>query len=109
MIALAVFRTAAQSSTVQGDLLTDWTSMKDTMTKIADALPEEKLGYKPTPAQRSYREQILHVAVDNVALMKLLGAKIPPPAAKLPPREVGGVSGSTLEIEHSLPRDNRLS
>jgi hypothetical protein len=80
MIALAVLRPAAQSITVQGDLLTDWTSMKDTMTKIADAMPEDKLGYKPTPAQRSYREQILHVAVDNVAMMKLLGAKTPAPA-----------------------------
>jgi len=54
--------------------------MKDTMTKIADAMPEDKFGYKPTPAQRSYREQIVHVAIDNVALMKFLGAKTPAPA-----------------------------
>lgn len=79
MIVVAVLGLAAQSVTVQGDLLTDWTSMKDTMMKIADAMPEDKLAYKPTPAQRSYREQILHVAVDNVALIKLLGAKTPAP------------------------------
>jgi hypothetical protein len=50
MIALAVLRPAAQSVTIQSDFLTDWTSMKDTMMKIADAMPEDKLGYKPTPA-----------------------------------------------------------
>jgi len=77
MMALAVLGLAGQSVTLQDDLLTDWTSMKNTMMKIADAMPEDKLGYKPTAAQRSYREQILHVSVDNVALMKLLGSKTP--------------------------------
>jgi hypothetical protein len=79
MVALVVLRLTAQAATLQGDLLDDWTSMKDRMTTIADAMPEEKLQYKPTPAQRSYGEQILHVAADNVVLMKLLGAKTPAP------------------------------
>jgi uncharacterized damage-inducible protein DinB len=80
MMVLALLRPAAQSVTVQNDLLKDWTSMKDTMTKIADAMPEDRFGYKPTPPQRSYGEQILHVAVDNVAIVKLLGGKSPAPA-----------------------------
>ena len=79
VVVVAGLGLAAQSGTVLGDLLTDWTGMKDTMMKIADAMPEDKLSYKPTPAQRTYREQILHVAADNVALMKLLGAKAPAP------------------------------
>ena len=80
MIAFAVLTPAAQSVTVQDDLLNDWTSMKDTMTKIAEAMPEDKFPYKPTPAQRTYGEQILHVAVDNVVIMKLLGGTVPAPA-----------------------------
>jgi DinB family protein len=79
LIAMTTITPAAQSTTVRGDLLADWIDMKDRMTTIADAMPEEKLGYKPTPAQRNYGEQILHVAVDNVAIMKLLGGKTPPP------------------------------
>jgi hypothetical protein len=80
LIAVTTITPAAQSTTVRGDLLTDWIDMKDRMMKIADAMPEENLGYKPTPAQRNYGEQILHVAVDNVAMMKFLGGKTPPPA-----------------------------
>ncbi|HEV3061985.1 MAG TPA: DinB family protein [Vicinamibacterales bacterium] len=79
LIAMTTVQPAAQSATIRSDLLTDWTSMKDTMTKLAEAMPEERFGFKPTPAQRNYGEQILHVAVDNVQLMKLLGGKTPAP------------------------------
>ena len=79
LIATSTVRPAAQSATVSGDLLTDWSGMKDTMAKLAEAMPEEKFGYKPTPAQRSYGEQILHVAADNVGIMKLLGGKTSEP------------------------------
>src|SRR5215471_2533724 len=45
--------TAAAQATVHGDLLKDWTAMKDQMAKEAAAMPEDKYGFKPTPAQRS--------------------------------------------------------
>ena len=70
---------AAGGATVRGDLLADWREQKDMMLKAADAMPEDKFGYKSTPAQRSYGEQILHVAGANVELLQMLGAK-----AKLP-------------------------
>src|SRR5713226_1540163 len=69
-----------QAPSLQGDLLKDWTNMKDTMTKIADAMPEDKYGFKPTPAQRNFGEQMMHVATANVGLMKLLGAKAEAPS-----------------------------
>jgi uncharacterized damage-inducible protein DinB len=47
--------------------------------KIATALPDEKFGYRPTPAQRTWGEQILHVAQANVNQMGRLGAKAPAP------------------------------
>jgi uncharacterized damage-inducible protein DinB len=47
---------------------------------IADAMPEDKFGYKSTPAQRSYGEQIMHVATVNVDVLKLVGGKATPPA-----------------------------
>ena len=49
------------------------------MGKIADAMPEDKFGFKATPAQRSYGEQIMHVAGANVMILKALGAKATPP------------------------------
>jgi uncharacterized damage-inducible protein DinB len=79
MIALATLTPAAQTVTIQSDLLKDWTNMKETMTKIAEAMPEDKFGFKATPAQRSYGEQILHVAGANVGLIKTLGGKAAAP------------------------------
>jgi uncharacterized damage-inducible protein DinB len=72
-------RASAQAPTIASDLLKDWQSQKETMMKIADAMPAEKLGYKSTPAQRSYGEQILHVAGSNVLLLQFLGAKVATP------------------------------
>lgn len=69
----------AQTPSIASDLLKDWQAQKETMMKIADAMPAEKFGYKSTPPQRSYGEQILHVAGANVELLKFLGAKTPTP------------------------------
>jgi hypothetical protein len=80
-LVVATLRPAAQGSvTLKSDVLKDWTDMKDRMVKIADAMPEDKFGFKPTPAQRSYGEQILHVAGANVMIMKTLGGKTAAPA-----------------------------
>jgi uncharacterized damage-inducible protein DinB len=67
-------------SAVLSDLLKDWESQIDTMMKIADAMPEDKFGYKSTPPQRSYGEQIMHVALVNVDLLKLLLGKAVAPS-----------------------------
>jgi hypothetical protein len=50
------------------------------MMAIADAMPAEKFGYKPTPAQRSFGEQILHVAGANVMIMKMIDPSATAPA-----------------------------
>ena len=69
----------AQTATIHGDLLKDWTGMKDMMVKIAGAMPDDKFGFKATPAERSYGEQVLHVAQVNVMLAKAVGGKTPAP------------------------------
>ena len=70
---------AAQAASIQMNLLADWTTQKDTLMKIATAMPEDRLGYKPTPPQRNYGEQILHIAEANVNQMKRLGSKTTAP------------------------------
>lgn len=69
----------AQAVSIQADVLKDWTSLKDTMMKIADALPEAKFVYKSTPAQRNFGEQILHIAQVNVGLLGAIGGKAKAP------------------------------
>ena len=72
---LAPFSASAQTPTIAGELLKDWQAQKETMMKIADAMPADKFGYKSTPPQRSYAEQILHVAGANVE-DRLISAQI---------------------------------
>jgi hypothetical protein len=69
----------AQTPSVQDGALRDWTSQRDMMVNIASALPQEKFGYRPTPAQRTWGEQILHIAQANVNQMGRLGATAPAP------------------------------
>jgi uncharacterized damage-inducible protein DinB len=70
---------APGGASVLGDLIQDWERQKDALMGIAAAMPEEMFGYKSTPAQRSYGEQIMHIATVNVGLLKLVGgASLPP-------------------------------
>ena len=74
---------AAAQATIHGDLLKDWASQKDTLTKIANAMPEDKFGFKPTPAQRSFGDQVLHIAQVNSMLIAAVGGKTPAPAVDM--------------------------
>jgi uncharacterized damage-inducible protein DinB len=70
----------AQKGLLQEGTLRDWNSQRDLLLKLAAAMPEEKFGYRPTPAQRTWGEQILHIAQANVNQMGRLGSKRAAPA-----------------------------
>jgi len=74
---------APATGTLAADVLADWQGQKEQMMGLAGAMPEDKFGYKSTPAQRSYGEQILHVAQINMFLLQSLGAKAAPPQVNL--------------------------
>jgi uncharacterized damage-inducible protein DinB len=74
---------SAQSVTLASDMLKDWTQQESTMIAIADAMPEDKFGYKSTPPQRSYGEQVMHVVQVNQALLGTLGAKVAAPSINM--------------------------
>jgi hypothetical protein len=78
LLSVAAPRSFAQAP-IKGEVQKDWAGMKDTMMKIAAEMPEDKFGYKSTPAQRSYGEQILHVAQANVGFLTGLKGKAMPP------------------------------
>ena len=69
----------AQSASIRDGALRDWTGLKDTMMKISAAMPEEKFGYRATPPERTWGEQILHVAQANVVQMGRFESKAMPP------------------------------
>jgi len=58
----------------------DWSRNNVMIYGLAGAMPEDKFNYKPTPAQQSFGERVLHVAQINLMLLQALGAKTPAPA-----------------------------
>ncbi len=79
----ATSETPAAAPAAQGailsDLVKDWQEQKDSLMKLADAMPEDKFGFKSTPAQRSYGEHIMHAALVNVDLLKVVGGRAAAP------------------------------
>jgi uncharacterized damage-inducible protein DinB len=79
MLVLTALEAAAQTATVKGDVLKDWTGLKETVVKLANAMPEDKYGYKSTPAQRDFAQQVMHIAQVNDMLLQLVGGKTAAP------------------------------
>lgn len=70
----------AQTASLKGDFLKEWEGQKSTLVKIAEAMPENKYSFKPTPAQRDFGGHVMHVAQINMMVFKMLGAKAAAPA-----------------------------
>src|SRR5689334_22166192 len=45
---------AAQTASLKSDFVKEWTGQKDMLVKIANAMPDDKFSFKPTPAQRDF-------------------------------------------------------
>jgi uncharacterized damage-inducible protein DinB len=75
MIFVAVPKSTAQSASMQAEMLKDWSDLKATMMKIAEEMPADKYGFKPTPAQQSYGERVLHIAQVNDRFLAGVGGK----------------------------------
>ena len=78
-VSALVARPAAQAATLKGDFLKEWAGQKDTLMKIAEAMPENKYSFKPTPTQRDFGGHVMHIAQINLMVFKMLGAKAPAP------------------------------
>ena len=66
-------------TTVACDVLGDWGRTYALLIGEAEAMPEDKYGFKPTPAQQSFGERLMHVAGIDLKLVSTLGGKTPAP------------------------------
>src|SRR5436853_2867989 len=67
-------------------VLESWNDVARKLTTMAEDFPEDKYDFKPTPAQRSFAEQLLHAANSNYFFVNpARGEK--PPAAEDPKRD----------------------
>jgi len=82
--AIALFganRAHTQTVSLQAELLKDRSALKTTVHGIADEMPADKYGFRPTQAQQTFGERTVHIAIVNVALLSTLGGTpIPQPA-----------------------------
>jgi len=85
-IALATTRSPAQQAPSGGKtptesqaVLDSWNDIGRKLIAMAEDFPEDKYDYKPTPAQRSFAEQLLHAAGANYFFTNpAMGKKMPP-------------------------------
>ena len=67
-------------------VLDSWNEIGGKLIAMAEDFPEDKYDFKPTPAQRSFAEQLLHAAGANYFFIDpVMGKK--PPAAEDPKRD----------------------
>ncbi len=59
-------------------VLDSWNDIGRKLTAMAEDFPEDKYDYKPTPAQRSFAEQLLHAAGANYYFINPVMGKKPP-------------------------------
>ena len=66
-------------TSLSGDIQADWTRTRGLITGIVEAMPDDKFGFKPTPAQQTFAERVLHVATTDLFVLQALGGKTPAP------------------------------
>src|SRR6204780_4851021 len=67
-------------------VLDSWNEIGRKLAAMAEDFPEDKYDFKPTPAQRSFAEQLLHAAGANYYFTNpVMGQK--PPAGEDPKRD----------------------
>src|SRR6201981_1007781 len=67
-------------------VLESWNDVARKLNAMAEDFPEDKYDFKPTPAQRSFAEQLLHAAGANYFFTNPVMGK-EPPAAEDPKRD----------------------
>jgi len=66
-------------------VLDSWNEVARKLNTMAEDFPEDKYDFKPTPAQRSFAEQLLHAAGANYFFTNLANGE-KPPTEEAPPR-----------------------
>ena len=66
-------------------VLEQWNDVGRKLIAMAEDFPEDKYDFKPTPAQRTFAEQLLHMAGANYFFTNIASGQ-KPPAEEDPPR-----------------------
>ena len=61
----------------RADVLKEWDSLEKKYVALAEAIPLEKYGWRPTPEVRTVSEVFLHVAGGNYSYLEGMGVPLP--------------------------------
>jgi len=67
----------APSYDMKGQALVDLEAVQKKFVDLANALPADKLTWRPSPDSRSFAEVFLHVAGERYGILSLMGAEKP--------------------------------
>ena len=84
---LPALATAQSSAPVSDAFRHNATRMEKNLVAAAEEMPADKYSFKPTPAQMSFAEIVLHVAGDNDEACPPIGGAKAPDRAKLTPAD----------------------
>ena len=65
---------------ISKSLRANWQRTKQQLVEMGEAMPEDKYGFKATPEQRTFGEQLVHLAEANWNLMSRIAGSKPPEA-----------------------------
>jgi uncharacterized damage-inducible protein DinB len=84
---------------LRGECLSDLQGVQEKFLALANAVPAEKLNWRPSSNSRSFAEVFLHVAAERYVILGLMGAAVP---SQFEPMMV---QKSTSDFEQSTPKD----
>ncbi|OFW05327.1 MAG: hypothetical protein A3G20_00530 [Acidobacteria bacterium RIFCSPLOWO2_12_FULL_59_11] len=73
IIAAMGVRVGVAADPITEELRRHWEATRNQIVRIAEAIPENKYDYRPTPEVRSFREQLLHLIGENYMYMGMAG------------------------------------
>jgi len=87
-------------------VLDSWNEIGRKLTAMAEDFPEDKYDFKPTPAQRSFAEQLLHAAGSCYYFTNSVKGQKPPDGATA--IQAKGEKGMTTEVVYFPQQKSRV-
>ena len=80
LMVLGTLQARAADNQFSGPLKMQWETIRNNVVKSAEAVPEDKYDYKPTPEVRSFRDLFVHIIGENYRMMGMaVGENQKPP------------------------------
>jgi uncharacterized damage-inducible protein DinB len=77
IVVLAGARTGRAQTSFLEPLKAQWENTRALVLRMAEAIPEEKYDFKPTPEVRSFRDQLTHLVGENYMFMGMVVGERP--------------------------------